>query len=40
LWTYGAGSPFWVGVYLTVMAGLTFTALFLGKETSGVDIDA
>lgn len=40
LWTYGAGSPFWVGVYLTVMAGLTFVSLLLGKETSDVDIDA
>lgn len=40
LWTYGAGSPFWVGVYLTIMAGLTFISLALGKETSGVDIDA
>lgn len=40
LWTYGAGSPFWVGVYLTVMAALTFISLALGKETSGVDIDA
>jgi metabolite-proton symporter len=40
LWTYGAGSPFWVGVYLTVMAGLTFISLLLGNETSDVDIDA
>lgn len=40
LWTYGAGSPFWVGIYLTVMAGLTFVSLALGRETSGVDINA
>jgi metabolite-proton symporter len=40
LWTYGAGSPFWVGIYLTVMALLTLVALLLGKETRDVDIDA
>lgn len=40
LWTYGAGSPFWVGVYLTVMAGITFIALLAGTETASVDIDA
>lgn len=40
LWSYGAGSPFWVGVYLSVMAVLTLIALLLGKETRDVDIDA
>ena len=40
LWTYGAGSPFWVGVYLTVMAAITFVALLAGSETASVDIDA
>ena len=40
LWTYGAGSPFWVGVYLTGMAGITFIALLAGSETGSVDIDA
>lgn len=40
LWSFGGGSPFWVGVYLTVMAGLTLLALLLGSETRDVDIDA
>lgn len=39
LWSAGAGSPFWVGVYLTVMAVITLIALLIGKETSGVDIE-
>lgn len=39
LWSHGQGSPFWVGVYLTVMAGLTLIALFLGEETQHVDIE-
>ncbi|MFG1297515.1 MULTISPECIES: MFS transporter [Xanthobacter] len=40
LWAYGAGSPFWVGVYLTAMAVLTLIALLLGKETRDMDIHA
>lgn len=40
LWSYGEGSPFWVGVYLTIMALITLAALLAGKETSDVDIDA
>jgi len=40
LWTAGAGSPFWVGVYLSAMATLTLVALVLGKETRDVDIGA
>ncbi len=38
LWSAGGGSPFWVGIYLSVMAGLTLIALLLGKETRDVDI--
>lgn len=40
LWSFGGGSPFWVGVYLSGMAVLTLIALLLGKETRDVDIDA
>lgn len=40
LWSAGGGSPFWVGIYLSAMAGLTLIALLLGKETKDVDIDA
>jgi MFS family permease len=40
LWQAGAGSPFWVGVYLSAMACLTLIALLLGKETQHVDIEA
>ncbi len=40
LWGLGDGSPFWVGVYLTVMGGLTLTALLVGRETKDVDIEA
>jgi metabolite-proton symporter len=40
LWTAGAGSPFWVGVYLSAMATLTLIALVLGEETRDVDIGA
>jgi metabolite-proton symporter len=40
LWSYGGGSPFWVGIYLSSMAVLTLIALILGKETKDVDIDA
>ena len=34
------GSPFWVGVYLSVMAVLTLIALLLSKETKDVDYEA
>lgn len=40
LWKLGGGSPFWVGVYLSVMAVLTLIALVIGKETKDVDIEA
>src|SRR5690606_15827007 len=40
LWSFGGGSPFWVGIYLSAMAVLTLIALLLGKETKDVDIDA
>jgi MFS family permease len=40
LWTYGAGSPFWVGVYLSAMALVTLVALIIGRDTSDVDINA
>ncbi len=39
LWSYGGGSPFWVGVYLTAMALITLGALIAGSETKNVDID-
>lgn len=39
LWSYGGGSPFWVGVYLSVMGVLTLIALVAGKETKDVDIN-
>ena len=40
LWSWGGGSPFWVGVYLSAMAGLTLIALLLGSETRDIDIEA
>jgi metabolite-proton symporter len=40
LWTLGGGSPFWVGVYLSVMAVLTLVALLLSRETRDLDIEA
>ncbi len=40
LWKLGGGSPFWVGIYLSAMAGLTLTALLMGKETRDIDIEA
>ena len=40
LWNMAEGSPVLVGVYLSVMAGLTLVALLLGTETKDVDIDA
>ncbi|MCX5512434.1 MFS transporter [Kaistia algarum] len=40
LWSYGGGSPFYVGLYLSAMAVLTLIALLLGKETQHVDMEA
>ncbi|HEY8579052.1 MAG TPA: MFS transporter [Beijerinckiaceae bacterium] len=40
LWRAGAGSPFWVGVYLTAMSVVTLLALLAGKETRDVDMEA
>jgi MFS family permease len=40
LWAAGGGSPFWVGVYLSVMAVLTLIALLVSKETKDVDYEA
>lgn len=40
LWQYGDGSPFWVGVYLSVMSCLTLVALIAGPETKDTDYDA
>ncbi|WAC26584.1 MFS transporter [Ancylobacter sp. SL191] len=40
LWNWGGGSPFWVGIYLSAMAGLTLIALLMGAETRDVDIEA
>lgn len=39
LWSAGDGSPFWVGIYLSAMAGLTLISLLLGKETKDIDIE-
>lgn len=39
LWSYGGGSPFWVGVYLSAMAAITLIALLIGKETRDVDME-
>ncbi len=39
LWNMGEGSPLLVGVYLSLMGGLTLVALLLGKETKDVDLD-
>jgi len=39
LWRTGAGSPFWVGVYLTAMSLLTLISLLIGQETKDVEID-
>lgn len=39
LWSYGGGSPFYVGLYLSAMAVLTLIALLLGPETQHVDIE-
>jgi metabolite-proton symporter len=40
LWRYGDGSPFWVGVYLSVMSCLTLFALLAGPETKDTDFEA
>lgn len=40
LWSYGDGSPFWVGIYLSTMAVITLIALLIGSETKDVDIEA
>lgn len=40
LWSFGGGSPFWVGVYLSAMAAVTLVALLIGAETKDVTIDA
>lgn len=39
LWRAGAGSPFWVGVYLSAMSLLTLIALLIGQETKDVEFD-
>ncbi|MDF9716175.1 MHS family MFS transporter [Nocardioides sp. ChNu-153] len=39
LWGLGDGSPFLVGVYLSVMGLLTFVALAVGRDTRSLDID-
>ncbi|WP_448316477.1 MFS transporter [Streptomyces sp. CO7] len=39
LWEAGDGSPWLVGVYLSVMGLLTLVALLLGKETKDVALD-
>ncbi|WP_150307709.1 MFS transporter [Planctomonas psychrotolerans] len=39
LWSLADGSPVLVGVYLSVMAVITFVALLIGKETKDIDID-
>ncbi|WP_058234708.1 MFS transporter [Devriesea agamarum] len=37
LWSWGEGSPFWVGVYLSGVALLTVASLALTRETRNVD---
>ncbi|MDR0846951.1 MAG: MHS family MFS transporter [Lactobacillales bacterium] len=39
LWKAGNGSPFYVGIYLSVMATITLIALLLGKETKDINIE-
>jgi hypothetical protein len=39
LWTLGEGSPFWVGVYLSVMGLVTLVALYLSRETRDLDLE-
>ncbi|MDJ0376332.1 MFS transporter [Cryobacterium sp. PH31-L1] len=38
LWTIGEGSPFWVGIYLSVMGVITLIALILSRETKDLDL--
>lgn len=39
LWNVGEGSPFYVGLYLSGAALITFVALLLTKETKGVNFE-
>lgn len=39
LWSAGGGSPFWVGVYLSVMALITLVSLLVSTETKDVDME-
>lgn len=39
LWTLGEGSPFWVGMYLSVIGVITLAALYLSRETRDLDIE-
>jgi metabolite-proton symporter len=39
LWTLGEGSPFWVGIYLSVMGVITLVALYLSRETRDLDLE-
>ena len=39
LWTLGEGSPFWVGIYLSVMGLITLVALYLSHETRDLDLE-
>jgi len=39
LWTLGEGSPFWVGIYLSVMGLVTLVALYLSRETRDLDLE-
>lgn len=39
LWTLGEGSPFWVGIYLSVMGLITLVALYLSRETRDLDLE-
>lgn len=40
LWSSAGGSPFYVGLYLTGSALVTFVSLLLTKETKDIDIEA
>lgn len=39
LWGLADGSPFLVGLYLSIMAVITLISLIIGKETKDIDID-
>ena len=39
VWEIGGGSPWMVGIYLSLSGVLTLVALILGKEAKDVDID-